>query len=129
MVPMLAGTTNGDLMGAFWELIQIELDRERFTVSDRKLAMRLNVSPSTIANWRAGFSQLPSERNLRAVADFTGRSYEQVLLAALSETGHARGTRLERRNTIAHQIRDELIPPRPEPEPPPDDDQSGDAVG
>jgi|SRR5690625_4846404 len=81
-------------MGSFWNIIQTELDRERFTVSDRKLAERLGVSPTTIGNWREGIKNLPSRRNLRAVADFTGTAYEEVLLAALSETGHAEGTRL-----------------------------------
>lgn len=81
-------------MGALWDVIQAELDRERFTVSDRKLALRLGVSPSTIGNWREGISRLPDEKNLRSIADFVGRSYEDILLVALSETGHARGTRL-----------------------------------
>ena len=81
-------------MGAYWDLIQRELDRERFDVSDRKLALRLGVSPSTIKNWRDGINRLPDQKNLRAVADFTGTAYEDVLLIALSETGHARGTRL-----------------------------------
>lgn len=82
------------VVGAFWDIIQTELDRERFDVSDRKLALRLGVSPSTIANWRNGFTDLPDIKNLRAVAEFAGRSYEEVLLAALSDTGHADGTRL-----------------------------------
>lgn len=84
-------------MGAFWDVIQRELDRERFHVSDRKLAARLGVSPSTIGNWRDGLRQLPAEKNLRAVADFAGRSYEDVLIIALSETGHARGTNIAAR--------------------------------
>lgn len=115
-------------MGAFWNIIQTELERERFDVSDRKLAMRLNVSPSTIANWRAGLKQLPSATNIRAVADFAGRAYEDVLLAALSETGHARGTRLARRTTIGDAVDRELLgrpPDEPPPElPDPDGDES-----
>lgn len=81
-------------VGAFWDIIQTELDRERFHVSDRQLALRLDVSPSTVANWRTGLRELPEVKNLRAVAEFAGRSYEEVLLAALSDTGHADGTRL-----------------------------------
>lgn len=87
-------------VGAFWDIIQAELDRERFTVSDRKLALRLKVSPSTIGNWRTGLTALPEVKNLRAVADFAGRSYEEVLLAALSDTGHADGTRLAGRTPL-----------------------------
>lgn len=82
-------------MGAFWQIIQTRLAREQFKVSDRQLAHRLGVSPTTIGNWRGGLKALPAERNLRSVADFAGKSYEAVLFAALSETGHARGTRLE----------------------------------
>lgn len=85
-------------MGAFWNIIQAELDRERFKVSDRAVALKLGVSPTTIANWKDGLSRLPEERNLRAVADFTGLSYEEVVLTALSETKQAQGTRLAARN-------------------------------
>lgn len=100
-------------MGAFWDIIQGELDRERFTVSDRKLAERLGVSPSTIANWRSGLAELPSIKNLRAVADFAGLSYEEVLLAALSDTGHASGTRLaEQRGRLSHGEGESISPKR-----------------
>lgn len=103
-------------MGAFWDIIQGELNRERFTVSDRKLADRLGVSPSTIANWRSGLTDLPSIKNLRAVADFAGRSYEDVLMAALADTGHAEGTRLaERRGRLEVGEGEPLSPKRPSP--------------
>lgn len=103
-------------MGAFWDIIQTELDRERFDVSDRKLAQRLGVSPSTIANWRSGVHSLPEIKNLRAVADFAGRSYEDVLLAALADTGHADGTRLaERRVRLELGEGEPLSPKRPSP--------------
>jgi len=84
-------------MGLFWDIIQAELDRERFPVSNRDLAKELGVSPTTIGNWRSGIKQLPEPDNIRAVARFTGRTYEDVLLAALSDTGHAEGTRLAAR--------------------------------
>ena len=87
-------------MGAFWDIIQTELDRERFDVSDRKLARRLRVSPTTIANWRTGLRELPEVENLKAVADFSGRAYEDVLIAALADTGHAEGTRFASRRDI-----------------------------
>lgn len=79
-------------MGAFWDLVQDELDRERFPPSDRKLALRLGVSPSTPKNWRDGLKQLPTEKSIQAVADFTGRSYETVLSIAQSEEREARET-------------------------------------
>lgn len=107
-------------MGAFWDLIQAELDKERFEVSDRRLARELDVSATTIANWRAGLKALPKESNLRAVAAFVNASYEDVLIIALSETGHARGTRLASRagRRWADQLErdvlgadDDLMPP------------------
>lgn len=103
-------------VGAFWDIIQGELDRERFDVSDRKLALRLGVSPSTIANWRSGLNELPSIKNLRAVADFAGLAYEEVLLAALADTGHASGTRLaENRGRLVNGEGEPLSPKRPTP--------------
>ena len=83
-------------MGAFWDAIQAELDLERFEVSDRKLARVLDVAPSTIKNWREGLTKLPDREHIEAVARFTGSTYEQVLLLALSETTHGAGTRLDR---------------------------------
>lgn len=93
-------------MGVFWEMIQAELDKERFAVSDRQVARALDVSPSTIANWKAGLKALPKESSLRAVAGFVHAPYEDVLIVALSETGHARGTRLAGRG--ARRWADEL---------------------
>lgn len=83
-------------MGAFWDAIQAELDRERFAPSDRRLAASLGVAPSTIKNWRDGLTKLPDREHLEAVAQFLGESYESVLLLALGETEHGKGTRLER---------------------------------
>lgn len=104
-------------MGAFWDIIQGEVDRERFTVSDRKLALRLKVSPSTIGNWRSGLNELPTVKNLRAVADFAGLAYEDVLLAALADTGHAEGTRLaEQRGHLAHGAGNSVNTNRPSPQ-------------
>lgn len=102
-------------MGAFWDIIQTELDRERFDVSDRKLALSLGVSPTTIANWRAGLRELPEVDNLKAVAEFSGRSYEDVLIAALSDTGHAEGTRFARTRGFAHGTAKPVSPKRPSP--------------
>lgn len=118
-------------MGALWDLIQTELDRERFTVTDRKLALRLGVSPSTIGNWREGINRLPDKKNLRAIADFVGRSYEDVLLVALSETGHAQGTRLADRrgsSTMDEAVAQELTRRGPEvPAAPPSIPQESDS--
>lgn len=97
MVPVPTLQTTGGPVGAFWDLIQTELDKERFEPSDRAVARLLDVSPTTISNWKAGLKALPKESSLRAVAGFVHAPYEDVLIIALSETGHARGTRLASR--------------------------------
>lgn len=83
-------------MGVFWDAIQAELDRERFAPSNRRLAAALGVAPSTITNWRDGLTELPKREHLESVARFIGETYESVLLLALSESDHGKGTRLER---------------------------------
>lgn len=88
-------------MGAFWDLIQEEVDRNRDPrfkpPSERDLAKLFEVSPTTIGNWRNGLRRLPDEKNIRKVADFVGRVYEDVLLIALAESGYATGTQLAAR--------------------------------
>lgn len=83
-------------MGAFWDTIKAELDRTGFDISDRKLALKLGTSPSTIGNWRRGLKELPSRKNMESVATFVNQTYEEILLLALSETGYGQGTRLDR---------------------------------
>ena len=88
-------------MGAFWDVIQDEVDRTqdpRFKPpSDRDLAKVFEVAPTTIGNWRNGLNRLPDEKNIRKVADFAGLPYEDVLMIALAESGYARGTQLAAR--------------------------------
>lgn len=84
-------------VGAFWDLIDEHLGRMEFPPSKRRLAERLNVAPQTITNWQAGLNELPKRENLEAVASFVGRSYGEVLNAALSDTGYARGSGLSAR--------------------------------
>lgn len=81
-------------MGAFWDLIDEHLSKMEFPPSKRRLAERLDVAPQTITNWKAGLNAIPKRKNLEAVADFTGRSYGDVLRAALAETGYGQGAGL-----------------------------------
>lgn len=79
-------------VGAFWDLIDEHLGRMEFPPSKRRLAERLGVAPQTITNWQNGLKELPDRDNLEAVAAFVGRTYGEVLNAALSDTGYARGS-------------------------------------
>jgi transcriptional regulator with XRE-family HTH domain len=79
-------------VGAFWELIDEHLGKMDFPPSKRRLALRLDVSPQTITNWQHGLTELPKRNNLEAVASFIGKTYGEVLEAALSDTGYARGS-------------------------------------
>ena len=60
-----------------------------FPPTKRRLALRLGVAPQTITNWQTKVTDLPKRENLESVADFVGRSYDDVLQIALSETGYA----------------------------------------
>lgn len=78
-------------VGAFWELIDEHLGKMEFPPSKRQLAARLDVSPQTITNWQLGIHDLPDRENLEAVAAFVGKTYDDVLRAALAETGYSPG--------------------------------------
>lgn len=81
-------------MGAFWDLIDEHLQRMDFPPAKRRLALHLGVAPQTLSNWQSGLINLPERKNLEAVATFVGKTYGEVLLAALSDTGYARGAGL-----------------------------------
>lgn len=57
-------------------------------VTDAALGRALEVTRQTVANWRAGLSRLPAPHQLRKVATLTGRSYQDVLEAALLDAGY-----------------------------------------
>lgn len=74
-------------MGKLWELLQRHIDAAPYPPSERQVAARLNVSPTTLANWREP-KKLPSRENLQAIADLVGVRYSVVLDAALYDTGY-----------------------------------------
>jgi transcriptional regulator with XRE-family HTH domain len=91
---MTVMTVRSNPVGAFWDLIDDHLGQMEFPPSKRRLADRLDVSPQTITNWQQGLTELPKRENIEAVASFVGKSYGDVLNAALSDTGYARGSGL-----------------------------------
>lgn len=78
-------------MGKLWELLQRHIDGEKYPPSERQVAARLGVSPTTLGNWRDP-RKLPSRENLQAIADLVGVRYAVVLDAALRDTGYHEAT-------------------------------------
>jgi transcriptional regulator with XRE-family HTH domain len=74
-------------MGKLWELLQRHIDTAPYPPTERAVARKLNVSPTTLANWRDP-KKLPSRENLQAIADLVGVRYSVVLDAALYDTGY-----------------------------------------
>jgi transcriptional regulator with XRE-family HTH domain len=77
-------------MGLLWDILQRHIDTAPYPPSERQVAMRLGVSPTTLANWRDP-KKLPSRENLQAIADLAGVRYSVVLDAALHDTGYHEG--------------------------------------
>lgn len=80
-------------MGMLWELIQKHIDNAPYPPSERQVAARLGVSPTTLGNWRDP-KKLPSRENLQAIADLVGVRYSVVLDAALYDTGYHEGAQV-----------------------------------
>lgn len=74
-------------MGKLWDLIQRHIDEVPYPPSEREIARRLEVSPTTVANWR-NLKSLPSRDNLERIAALVGVRYSVVLDAALRDTGY-----------------------------------------
>lgn len=74
-------------MGRLWELIQRHIDNAPYPPSERTVARKLGVSPTTLGNWRDP-KKLPTRENLQAIADLVGVRYAVVLDAALHDTGY-----------------------------------------
>lgn len=78
-------------MGKLWELLQRHIDNSPYPPSERQVAAKLGVSPTTLGNWRDP-RKLPSRENLQAIADLVGVRYSVVLDAALRDTGYHEAT-------------------------------------
>lgn len=80
-------------MGKLWELLQHHIDSSPYPPSERQVAAKLGVSPTTLGNWRAP-RNLPTRENLQAIADLIGVRYSVVLDAALYDTGYHEAARV-----------------------------------
>jgi len=74
-------------MGQLWKIVQTHIDSAPYPPSLRQVAGRLGVTATTLGNWRNP-SDLPRRENLLALAELTGTPYDDVLRAALSDTGY-----------------------------------------
>ena len=74
-------------MGALWDVIQRHIDSSPYPPSQRKVAQRIGVSPTTLANWRNP-KEMPTHEHIAAIADVTNTPYDRVLAAALADTGY-----------------------------------------
>lgn len=74
-------------MGRLWDIVQRHIDSAPYPPSERQVAAKLGVSPTTLANWREP-KKLPSRENLEAIAALAGVRYSVVLDAALYDTGY-----------------------------------------
>lgn len=82
--------------GHLWALVQEWMDSIPYPPSQRRLATRLDISPSALSDWKYG-EGFPAPDALRRLAAEIGVPYERVLDAVLRD----RGYRLDddRRNT------------------------------
>lgn len=73
--------------GQLWCLVQDWMDSIPYPPSQSKLAARLEVSKSTMSDWKYGRG-FPRPDHLRSLAREIGVPYERVLDAALRDRGY-----------------------------------------
>lgn len=74
-------------MGQLFDLIQAHMDAQPYGVSQRQVAEKLNVSPTTLKNWRKP-NGLVDREHLLAISRLTGVPYLRVLDALLTDIGY-----------------------------------------
>lgn len=74
-------------MGQLYDLIQAHMDNQPYAVSQRQVAGKIGVSPTTLKNWREP-KELIEKRHLLAIARLTGVPYLRVLDALLHDIGY-----------------------------------------
>jgi transcriptional regulator with XRE-family HTH domain len=80
-------TERTDPMGKLWDIVQAHIDATDYPPSERQVAKRLGVSPTTLRNWRTPKS-LPDLDNLVSLSKLVGVPYSEVLAAALEDVGY-----------------------------------------
>jgi transcriptional regulator with XRE-family HTH domain len=101
------GQRRVETMGKIWELLQRHIDNAPYPPSERAVAHKLGVSPTTLGNWKDP-KKLPSRENLQAIADLVGVRYSVVLDAALYDTGYHEGAAVVHLRRPATTVQAEL---------------------
>lgn len=74
-------------MGHLWDIVQAHRDAYGPSVSE--IARRIGMSSSGVHAWNnRGIRAMPESKNLRKLAEVTGRPYREVLRAALLDAGY-----------------------------------------
>lgn len=85
------------MSGRLWAIVEEHRDAQvPYRPSLRKVATEIGVTPTTLTNWRQ-LRDMPEEKNLRALARLTGVPYDEVLRAALLDTGYMTDPLVSRR--------------------------------
>lgn len=71
-------------MGQLYDIIQRHMDEGGYRVSQRQVAQRLGVSPTTIKAWQEP-KELIAKKHLVAIAHLTHVPYHRVLDALLAD--------------------------------------------
>lgn len=79
--------TDDQRPGHLWAIVQEWLDSMPYPPSQRRLATRLGVSPTTVSDWKYG-TGFPAPDRLKALAAEIGVPYERVLDAVLKDRGY-----------------------------------------
>lgn len=76
-------------MGRLYDVIQQHMDSQPYGVSERQIAIKLGVSPTTLRNWKTP-TRLIDKAHLVAISQMTGVPYSRVLDALLEDIGYLR---------------------------------------
>lgn len=90
--------TNERKPGHLWALVQDWMDSIPYPPSQRKLAARLEVSPTTVSDWKYGES-FPTPEHIERLAEEIGAPKERVLDAFLKDHGYRSAKNSEQRGT------------------------------
>jgi len=74
-------------MGRLYDIIQKHMDAQPYGVSQRQVASKLGVSPTTLKNWQTP-KELIDKEHLRAISLLTGVPYHRVLDALLDDINY-----------------------------------------
>lgn len=73
--------------GHLWALIEEWMDSQTFRPSQSQLAEKIDVSRSTLSEWKYGTS-MPKPGALERLAEFTRMPHTRLLDAALKDAGY-----------------------------------------